>query len=80
MVCDQNETDLNIKLAAVMLPKDAGVNLEKLLKQGHSGYIYIPLSFTVLYFYLCSKANGTQKIVIKKESTRENLYNIDTCY
>ncbi|XP_078182634.1 SIGNAL PEPTIDE PEPTIDASE-LIKE 2 [Carex rostrata] len=36
MVCDQNETDLNIKLAAVMLPKDAGVNLEKLLKQGHS--------------------------------------------
>lgn len=41
MVCDQNETDLNIKLAAVMLPKDAGVNLEKLLKQGHSGYICV---------------------------------------
>lgn len=48
MVCDQNETDLNINIAAVMLPKDAGVSLEKLLQEGHSGYIQIPLSFTVL--------------------------------
>lgn len=36
MVCDQNETDLNIKIAAVMLPKDAGVSLEGLLTDGHS--------------------------------------------
>ncbi|KAJ4806042.1 signal peptide peptidase [Rhynchospora pubera] len=36
MVCDQNETDLNINIAAVMLPKDAGISLEELLKEGHS--------------------------------------------
>jgi signal peptide peptidase-like 2B len=49
MVCDKNETDLNINIAAVMLPKDAGVSLEELLKDGHSGYIHIPLSLTLLF-------------------------------
>lgn len=34
MVCDGNETDLNIKIPAVMLPQDAGANLERNLKHG----------------------------------------------
>ncbi|XP_072967540.1 signal peptide peptidase-like 4 [Typha angustifolia] len=36
MVCDQNETDLNIKIHAVMLPQDAGVSLEKIITHGDS--------------------------------------------
>ena len=37
MVCEQNETDLDIKIPAVMLPQDAGASLEKLLLNGSSG-------------------------------------------
>ena len=37
MVCDRNETDLNIKIPAVMLPQDAGASLESSLKHGFSG-------------------------------------------
>ncbi|XP_065021715.1 signal peptide peptidase-like 4 [Musa acuminata AAA Group] len=36
MVCDRNETDLNIKIPAVMLPQDAGASLESSLKHGFS--------------------------------------------
>lgn len=36
MVCEQNETDLDIKIPAVMLPQDAGASLEKLLLNGSS--------------------------------------------
>ncbi|KAJ8768573.1 hypothetical protein K2173_022685 [Erythroxylum novogranatense] len=31
MVCDRDETDLDIKIPAVMLPQDAGASLEKML-------------------------------------------------
>lgn len=34
MVCDGNETDLNINIPAVMLPQDAGASLEHNLKRG----------------------------------------------
>ncbi|RRT73870.1 hypothetical protein B296_00032921 [Ensete ventricosum] len=37
MVCERNETDLNIKIPAVMLPQDAGASLESSLKHGLSG-------------------------------------------
>ncbi|XP_020112959.1 signal peptide peptidase-like 4 [Ananas comosus] len=36
MVCDHNETDLDIKIPTVLLPKDAGVSLEKILNRGDS--------------------------------------------
>lgn len=38
MVCDHNETDLDIKIPTVLLPKDAGVSLEKILNRGDSGW------------------------------------------
>jgi hypothetical protein len=34
MVCDQNETDLDINIPAVLLPKDAGTILKGLLSLG----------------------------------------------
>lgn len=37
MVCDGNETDLNINIPAVMLPHDAGASLESNLKHGDAG-------------------------------------------
>ncbi|XP_072968904.1 signal peptide peptidase-like 4 [Typha angustifolia] len=36
MVCDENDTDLNIHIPAVMLPQDAGASLEESLKNGDS--------------------------------------------
>ncbi|KAJ3672223.1 hypothetical protein LUZ60_006944 [Juncus effusus] len=36
MVCDHNETELNITIAAVMLPQDAGISLQDLLNRGDS--------------------------------------------
>lgn len=37
MVCDPDETDLNIHIPAVMLPLDAGARLEKMLTSTSSG-------------------------------------------
>jgi len=37
MVCDPDETDLNIHIPAVMLPLDAGTRLEKMLTSTSSG-------------------------------------------
>jgi signal peptide peptidase-like protein 2B len=34
MVCDQNETELDINIPAVLLPKDAGTILQGLLSLG----------------------------------------------
>lgn len=43
MVCEPNETDLDIKIPAVMLPQDAGASLEKMLLNSSSGKLfYIP--------------------------------------
>lgn len=36
MVCDRNDTDLNINIPVVMLPQDAGASLEKYLENGSS--------------------------------------------
>ncbi|KAL2905564.1 Signal peptide peptidase-like 2 [Bienertia sinuspersici] len=36
MVCEPDETDLNIHIPAVMLPQDAGRKLEKMLSNGSS--------------------------------------------
>ncbi|XP_019709687.1 signal peptide peptidase-like 4 isoform X2 [Elaeis guineensis] len=36
MVCDPNETDLNISISAVMLPQDAGASLDSSVKSGAS--------------------------------------------
>ncbi|XP_071919143.1 signal peptide peptidase-like 2 isoform X1 [Coffea arabica] len=36
MVCEPNETDLDIKIPAVMLPQDAGASLEKMLSNSSS--------------------------------------------
>ena len=37
MVCEPDETDLNIRIPAVMLPLDAGTRLEKMLTTTSSG-------------------------------------------
>jgi hypothetical protein len=37
MVCDPDETDLNIHIPAVMLPQDAGTRLETMLMSTSSG-------------------------------------------
>lgn len=37
MVCDPDETDLDIQIPSVMLPHDAGVTLEKMLMNSSSG-------------------------------------------
>lgn len=39
MVCEPDETDLDIHIPAVMLPQDAGVTLEKMLSNGSSGEV-----------------------------------------
>lgn len=37
MVCDPDETDLDIHIPAVMMPQDAGASLEKMLLNTSSG-------------------------------------------
>jgi len=37
MVCEVNETDVKIGIAAVMLPQDAGASLEKYLTSRSTG-------------------------------------------
>ena len=37
MVCEKNETDLDIHIPAVLLPKDAGSALHTLLTSGNAG-------------------------------------------
>lgn len=37
MVCEPDETDLDIQIPAVMLPQDAGATLQKMLSNGSSG-------------------------------------------
>ncbi|KAJ6879418.1 signal peptide peptidase-like 4 [Populus alba x Populus x berolinensis] len=47
MVCEVNETDVKIGIAAVMLPQDAGASLEKIFdEQLHSG------AFICLHFHM----------------------------
>lgn len=42
MVCEPDETDLDIKIPAVMLPQDAGATLEKMLINSSKGtYVII---------------------------------------
>ena len=41
MVCDRNETDLNINIPAVMLPQDAGASLESTIKNGVAGELFV---------------------------------------
>lgn len=41
MVCDPDETDLDIHISAVMLPQDAGSMLEKMSSNGSSGDYFI---------------------------------------
>jgi len=47
MVCDTNETDLNINIPAVMLPQDAGASLESNLKNGDAGEFFVYASYLV---------------------------------
>ena len=47
MVCDTNETDLNINIPAVMLPQDAGASLESNLKNGDAGEFFVYASYSV---------------------------------
>lgn len=37
MVCEPDETDLDIQIPAVLLPQDAGASLEKMLSNSSSG-------------------------------------------
>jgi len=47
MVCDHNETELDIGIPAVLLPKDAGSKLRNLLSSGEGNFLHL-LLFTVL--------------------------------
>lgn len=40
MVCEPDETDLDIHIPAVMLPQDAGASLEKMLMNSSSGKLF----------------------------------------
>jgi hypothetical protein len=40
MVCEPDETDLDIHIPAVMLPQDAGSSLEKMLLTNSSGKLF----------------------------------------
>jgi hypothetical protein len=62
MVCDSNETDLDINIPAVLLPKEAGAALERHLTQGQGRHFvfYLPFLLSmwgqVMFsatFYLC---------------------------
>lgn len=37
MVCEANETDVHIDIPAIMLPQDAGANLENHIKSNSTG-------------------------------------------
>jgi hypothetical protein len=39
MVCERNETDLDIGIPAVLLPKDAGTKLQSLLSNGEGIFL-----------------------------------------
>lgn len=41
MVCERNETDINIGIPAVMLPQDAGTDLEDKIKNNSRGMISV---------------------------------------
>lgn len=43
MVCEANETAINISIPVVMLPQDAGASLEKSLKNNSSGMLSLIL-------------------------------------
>jgi hypothetical protein len=43
MVCEPDETDLDIHIPAVMLPQDAGASLEKMLMNSSSGKHFLVL-------------------------------------
>lgn len=49
MVCDPDETDLDIHIPAVMLPQDAGTSLEKMLISNSSGKHFLALSAFIEY-------------------------------
>lgn len=38
MVCEENETDVDIGIPAVMLPQDAGTNIERHLEDNATGF------------------------------------------
>ncbi|XVE98250.1 hypothetical protein REPUB_Repub03eG0089500 [Reevesia pubescens] len=40
MVCEPDETALDIHIPTVMLPQDAGASLEKMLTSNSSGFVY----------------------------------------
>lgn len=42
MVCEHNETGVNINISAVMLPQDAGSSLESILASNRSGNVLVP--------------------------------------
>lgn len=77
MVCEPDETDLDIHIPAVMLPQDAGATLEKMLSNGSSGKILFftwifwlsstPHSFNLLFTitsFFCRKMK-TANVIIK---------------
>lgn len=43
MVCEPNETDVEILIPAIMLPQDAGANLEKHIKSNSVGMLSLIL-------------------------------------
>lgn len=49
MVCEPDETDLNIRIPAVMLPLDAGTRLEEMLMSTSSGELLFEFYYCLIY-------------------------------
>lgn len=74
MVCDPDETDLDIHIPAVMMPQDAGASLEKMLLNTSSGkqnvlHIFFlcmqkKMNFNIL-FYVCFSNFLSKEYIIK---------------
>lgn len=52
MVCEPDETDLDIHIPAVMLPQDAGTRLEKMLMSTSSGEVLFHFHLFGLFIFI----------------------------
>ena len=53
MVCEENETDVDIGISAVMLPQDAGLNLERHIKNNSMGMLNFLGTVTYVVISCC---------------------------
>lgn len=64
MVCEENETDIDIGIPAVMLPQDVGTNMEKHIKNNSIGMIYFYCIYLLFCNWLCLLV-GNRILILK---------------